>query len=55
MLLKPLSQNVFFASLVVSSILLVSAALAQPVFGPLFASAEMQDWLRQVVVPMLTA
>ena len=55
MLLKPLSVNLFFASLVVTSAVLVSFALAQPVFGPLFASAGMQDWLRQVVVPMLVA
>jgi len=55
MLLKPLSVNVFYAALVVTTLLLVSAALAKPVFGDLLASAEMQDWLRQVVVPMLTA
>jgi hypothetical protein len=55
MLLKPLSQNVFFAALVVTTIVFVSFALAEPMFGPLFAREGMQDWLRQVIVPMFQA
>ena len=55
MLLKPMSQNVFFATLIVTSVVLASLALAQPVFGPMLASDNMQAWLRQVVVPMFQA
>lgn len=52
MLLAPLSQNVFFASIFTASAVLVSFGLAEPVFGPLMESAAVQDWLRQVVVPL---
>lgn len=53
MLLKPLSQNAFFAALVVSSAVFVSVALSEPMFGALFEKPGVQDWLRAVVVPML--
>ena len=54
MLLAPLSQNVFFATLLVGAAVLVSFGLAEPVFGPVMESAAMQDWLRQVVVPLFS-
>jgi len=52
MLLAPMSQNAFYAVLLVTAGVLVSLALAQPVFGPMMQSPAMQDWLREVVVPM---
>lgn len=52
MLLAPLSENTFYAVILVVAGVLVSMALAQPVFGPLMHSPAMQDWLREVVVPM---
>ena len=55
MLLKPMSYNVFFAALIVASALCVSLALAEPVFGGLFASAPVQDLMRQVIAPMFQA
>ena len=52
MLLKPLSHNVFYASLMVLSALLVSVALAEPVFGGLMDTPAVDQALRQVVVPL---
>lgn len=54
MMLAPLSQNAFYATLLVASAVLLSLGLAEPVFGPVMDSAAMQDWLRQVVVPLLS-
>lgn len=54
MLLKPLSTNVFFAVLLVTTAVMVSLALAEPVFGPVFEAEGPREFLRRVVVPLLT-
>jgi len=50
--LKPLSQTTYFVALLAVSAVIVSWALAEPVFGTVMDTPVVQDVLRQVVVPL---
>jgi hypothetical protein len=54
MLLKPLSTNAFYAALFLGVAVVVSTALAEPVFGPLFETPSAQHLLRTFVVPIVS-